>query len=149
MEFLGEVQNDSAVEVINFVRYRISLFLSVQLKSWNCREVMERFQNLRPEVLQKLLDGFSDMRSSRVFRGALWIVGEYALDAPSIEAVMATIRSVLGEVPILDAEQKEAERIAEELGKEAAAAQSSTPAISAPTTRVVVRRNFLLCFCFL
>ena len=60
MEFLGDSNNSSAVDVIAFVR-----------------EVVERFPDLRSSIVEKLLSTFDDIKSGKVFRGALWIVGEY------------------------------------------------------------------------
>ena len=57
MNFLGDSNNPSAVEVIAFVR-----------------EVVERFPNLRDNILAKLIRSFPDFRSGKVYRGALWIV---------------------------------------------------------------------------
>lgn len=60
MEFLGDSNNTAAVDVIAFVR-----------------EVVERFPDLRSSIVEKLLNTFGDIKSGKVFRGALWIVGEY------------------------------------------------------------------------
>jgi coatomer subunit beta len=40
-------------------------------------EVVEKFPNLRSSIIEKLLETFMDVKSGKVFRGALWIVGEY------------------------------------------------------------------------
>ncbi|KAI9497597.1 adaptin N terminal region-domain-containing protein [Zychaea mexicana] len=89
MEFLGDSNNPSAVDVVSFVR-----------------EVMEKFPGLRRSVLEKLLETFMDMKSGKVFRGALWIIGEYCQDAQEIDEAWQQIRSALGEVPILASEQR-------------------------------------------
>ena len=89
MEFLSEPNNASAVDVISFVR-----------------EVMERFPNLRSTIIHKLLESFRDMRIGRVYRGALWIVGEYAMEKEAIESTFHEIRSALGEIPILASEER-------------------------------------------
>jgi len=46
-----------------------------------------------------------EMKTGRVFRGALWIIGEYCLTAEDIEAAMNEIRNALGELPLLASEQ--------------------------------------------
>lgn len=97
MEFLGETSSGSAVDVIAFVR-----------------EVMEKFPQLRVGIIEKLLEAFGDMKTGRVFRGALWIVGEYSLDPASIEHAMMQIRAALGEIPILASEQRSMEKTLEE-----------------------------------
>ncbi|KAG8996714.1 coatomer subunit beta [Tulasnella sp. JGI-2019a] len=92
MEFLGDSNNPSAVDVISFVR-----------------EVVEKFPNLRASIVEKLLETFGDIKSGKVFRGALWIAGEYCSDPQDIQEAMQAIRKVVGEVPILTAEQRSAD----------------------------------------
>ncbi|ORY92240.1 adaptin N terminal region-domain-containing protein [Syncephalastrum racemosum] len=89
MEFLGDSNNPSAIDVVSFVR-----------------EVMEKFPDLRESVLDKLLNTFADMKSGKVFRGALWIIGEYCLSAKEIDEAWQQIRDALGEIPILASEQR-------------------------------------------
>ena len=60
MEFIGDAGNSSAVDVISFVR-----------------EVVEKFPKLRHTITERLLQTIGDVKSGKVFRGALWIVGEY------------------------------------------------------------------------
>lgn len=88
MEFLGDANNASAVDVIAFVR-----------------EVVEKFPALRSGIVEKLLSTFNEIKSGKVFRGALWIVGEYGNTVEDIKETMQQIRTVLGEVPILASEQ--------------------------------------------
>jgi len=88
MEFLGDASNASAVDVIAFVR-----------------EVVEKFPKLRSGIVEKLLQTFGEIKSGKVFRGALWIVGEYGDAVEDIKETMQQIRKVLGEVPILASEQ--------------------------------------------
>ncbi|CAO3667566.1 unnamed protein product [Rhizopus microsporus] len=89
MEFLGDSNNPAAADVISFVR-----------------EVVEKFPTLRESILEKLLDTFSDMKSGKVFRGALWIIGEYCESVKEIDDAWNQIRHALGEVPLLASEQK-------------------------------------------
>ncbi len=91
MEFLGDANSStsSAVDVISFVR-----------------EVMEKFPDLRSSILDKLLRTFDQIRSGKVFRGALWIVGEYCESTQDVEEAIQQIRNVVGEVPILAAEER-------------------------------------------
>ncbi|KAJ3120133.1 coatomer subunit beta [Nowakowskiella sp. JEL0407] len=88
MEFLGEPHVSSAVDVISFVR-----------------EVMEKFPHLRTSIVTRLIETFQEMKTGRVFRGALWIIGEYALSTTTIEESLKQIRAAIGEIPILQAEQ--------------------------------------------
>ncbi|WFC98855.1 coatomer subunit beta [Malassezia yamatoensis] len=89
MNFLGDANNPSAVEVIAFVR-----------------EMVERFPKMRDDLLAKLLASLPRFRSGKVYRGALWIVGDYCMTLPNVTEAMVQIRKVLGEVPILAAEQR-------------------------------------------
>ena len=88
MEFLGDASNASAVDVIAFVR-----------------EVVEKFPNLRSGIVDKLLQTFTEIKSGKVFRGAMWIVGEYAASREEVEEAMEKVRKVIGEIPILASEQ--------------------------------------------
>ena len=89
MEFLGDTNNPSAVDVISFVR-----------------EVVEKFPDLRSAITEKLIATFGDIKSGKVFRGAMWIVGEYCQEAADIKRAMFEIRKVIGEIPIVASEQK-------------------------------------------
>lgn len=64
MDFLTDGNKVAAVDVIAFVK-----------------EVMERFPHLRHSIIERMLDGFPEMKTGRTLRGALWIIGEYAVEA--------------------------------------------------------------------
>jgi coatomer subunit beta len=51
-------------------------------------------------ILQRLLDAFPTVKSVKVHRAALWILGEYASSPDDIQAVMNQVRQTLGEVVI-------------------------------------------------
>lgn len=38
---------------------------------------MEKFPKLRTAITEKLVATFGEIKSGKVYRGALWIVGEY------------------------------------------------------------------------
>ncbi|KAJ1970763.1 coatomer subunit beta, partial [Dimargaris xerosporica] len=97
MDSIGDFNTTSAIEVINFVR-----------------EVVEKFPDLRPGILERLLASFLDFRSGQVLRGALWILGEYALDVVTIDDTWAKLRQAIGEVPMVAAEQRHEEANAPE-----------------------------------
>ncbi|EJU02825.1 coatomer subunit beta [Dacryopinax primogenitus] len=103
MEFLGDASNSSAIDVIAFVR-----------------EVVEKFPGLRKSIVEKLMQTFGEIKSGKVFRGALWIAGEYASDTDDILEAFQEIRKVLGEIPILASEQ----RLLDEAGGDEEAGQS-------------------------
>lgn len=69
-------------------------------------EVVEKFPHLRPTITEKLTQTFSEIKSGKVFRGALWIVGEYCDEPDAIQSAFEALRSVLGEIPILASEQR-------------------------------------------
>ncbi|UOH82927.1 hypothetical protein LQV05_005640 [Cryptococcus neoformans] len=89
MDFLGDSNNPSAVDVIAFVR-----------------EVVEKFPKLRTAITEKLISTFGEIKSGKVFRGAMWIVGEYCEQPEDIKQAIAEIQKVLGEIPILASEQR-------------------------------------------
>ena len=115
MEFLSDSNNPSAVDVIAFVR-----------------EVVEKFPNLRSDITENLLDNLLEMKSGKVFRGALWIIGEYCLEIKDIDNAWKQIRAGLGEIPILASEQ----RLLEDAQKEQEGEESNP----VPTTSAAPRR---------
>ncbi|KAG0081776.1 coatomer subunit beta [Linnemannia elongata] len=116
MEFLGDSNNPSAVDVIAFVR-----------------EVVEKFPNLRSSILERLMETFPEMKAAKVFRGALWIVGEYCLEAQDIEDAWKHIRAGLGEIPILASEQ----RLLDEAQNEDSESKAPEAKSAAPVRRVL------------
>lgn len=90
MDFISDVSsNASAVDVISFVK-----------------EVVERFPDLRPSIVERLVSTLGEVRAGKVYRGVLWIIGEYALEVKDIQDAWKGIRASLGEIPILASEQK-------------------------------------------
>lgn len=92
LDLLGDESTsstNSAVEVISFVK-----------------EVVEIFPDLRADLVAKLLHTLDNVRSGSVYRGALWVIGEYSYSEQEIKSVWAHIRKSLGEVPILSSEQR-------------------------------------------
>jgi coatomer subunit beta len=88
MDFIQD-SNASAIDVISFVK-----------------EVVEKFPQLRSSIVERLVGTLEEVRAGKVFRGALWIIGEYSLDEKDIRAAWKRIRSSLGELPILQSEQR-------------------------------------------
>ncbi|KAF2842512.1 putative coatomer subunit beta [Patellaria atrata CBS 101060] len=89
MDFIADFNNASAVDVISFVK-----------------EVVEKFPKLRPTIVERLVSTLSEVRAGKVYRGALWIVGEYSLEANDIREAWKRIRASLGEIPILASEER-------------------------------------------
>ena len=90
MDFISDVSsNASAVDVISFVK-----------------EVVERFPDLRASIIERLVSTLGEVRAGKVYRGVLWIIGEFSLEAKDIRDAWKGIRSSLGEIPILASEQR-------------------------------------------
>jgi coatomer subunit beta len=96
MDFIADFNNTSAVDVITFVK-----------------EVVEKFPKLRPSIVERLVSTLSEVRAGKVYRGALWIVGEYSLEATDIRDAWKRIRASLGEIPILASEQRLLDEVAD------------------------------------
>lgn len=94
MDFIADFNSASAVDVISFVK-----------------EVVEKFPKLRPSIVERLVSTLSEVRAGKVYRGALWIVGEYSLEANDIRDAWKKIRASLGEIPILASEQRLLEEV--------------------------------------
>ncbi|KAL6307672.1 coatomer protein [Sparassis latifolia] len=97
MDFLGDSNNPSALDVVAFVR-----------------EVVEKFPPLRRTICEKLMQTMSEIKSGKVYRGVLWILGEYAEHISEIQDIFRELRKVLGEIPILASEQRLLEESADE-----------------------------------
>ena len=120
MEFIGEFSNASAIDVITFIK-----------------EVVEKFPSLRPGIIENLLSTLSDIKAKKVFRGALWILGEYCMEEKYIKDALRGIRKSVGELPILDTEQRLLEKVEDESemnGTETHVSSSSTRRILADGT---------------
>ncbi|KAK4159226.1 adaptin N terminal region-domain-containing protein [Cladorrhinum sp. PSN259] len=101
MEFIADFNNSSAVDVINFVK-----------------EVVEKFPALRPAIVAKLVETLKEVRAGKIYRGILWIIGEYSLESKDIRDAWVGIRASLGEVPILASEQRLLDNMDSEENKE-------------------------------
>lgn len=90
LESIGDLSTTAAYDVVAFVK-----------------EVVEKFPDLRDPIVSKLTQSLPNVKSSKVLRGALWILGEYALNETSIKESWKFIRGSVGEVPILASERKQ------------------------------------------
>ncbi|ANB12107.1 Sec26p [Sugiyamaella lignohabitans] len=90
LDFIGDFNSSSAVDVIAFVK-----------------EVVELYPKLRKSIVKRLLTTLNsdEVRSGSVYRGALWILGEYCLEETDIHDSWVHIRKSLGEIPILSTER--------------------------------------------
>uniref|UniRef100_A0A8D2L6K7 Coatomer subunit beta n=1 Tax=Varanus komodoensis TaxID=61221 RepID=A0A8D2L6K7_VARKO len=89
MEFLSDYNEAAAADVLEFVR-----------------EAIQRFDNLRLLIVEKMLEVFHAIKSVKIYRGALWILGEYCSTKEDIQSVMTEVRRSLGEIPIVESEIK-------------------------------------------
>ncbi|KAK7077875.1 Coatomer subunit beta, partial [Halocaridina rubra] len=91
MDFLSDNNELAATDVLVFVR-----------------EAIQRFEALRPQIIERLLSSLPTIRSVTVQCHALWILGEYASTKGEILGILSSIRTSLGELPIVDDEMRKA-----------------------------------------
>jgi hypothetical protein len=56
-------------------------------------EVVEKFPALRSAITEKLISTFGEIKSGKVFRGAMWIVGEYCEGATGASEVSPCVQA--------------------------------------------------------
>ncbi|KHC66391.1 hypothetical protein MGS_05812 [Candida albicans P78042] len=93
LDSIADLNTTAAYEVITFVK-----------------EVVEKFPDLRDAILRRLILALPHVKSGKVFRGALWVIGEYALEESLIQEFWKYIRGSIGEVPIIASELKSKKR---------------------------------------
>ncbi|KAL1114817.1 hypothetical protein AAG570_007641 [Ranatra chinensis] len=91
MEFLSDTHELASFDVLIFLR-----------------EAIHKFEPLRQLIIERLLDSFHSIKSVKVHRAAIWILGEYTSTVADIKTVMRKIRSSLGELPFVEDEVKRA-----------------------------------------
>lgn len=89
LDFISEASSAS-VDILGFVK-----------------EVVERFPKSRTGLLERLIPTLQELRSARAVRAVLWIVGEYVSDEKELRDAWKTIRASLGEIPIVQSEQRQ------------------------------------------
>jgi len=89
VEFLSDTNELASADVLIFIR-----------------EAIEKFPTLRSLIIEKLLEAFPAIKSTKIHRSAMWILGEYAASAKEVIEVFDVIQQTLGEVPIVEIEQK-------------------------------------------
>ena len=89
MDFIVDFNNSAAVDVISFVK-----------------EVVEKFPKLRSSIVERLVATLGEVRAGKVYRGSLWVVGEYSFNEEDIRDAWKRIRASIGEIPILASEQR-------------------------------------------
>jgi len=114
MEFLSDTNEVAAQDVLIFIR-----------------EAMSKFDSLRTVIIERLLEVFTSIRSAKIHRAAVWILGEYCTSSDDIQSVMNAVRQNLGEIPIVEDELRKA------AGDEQMADESVSAAASAPVQQLV------------
>ncbi|KAL5278654.1 COPB1 family protein [Megaselia abdita] len=89
VEFLSDTNEFAALDVLIFIR-----------------EAVQKFPDLRRAIIDKLLESFTAIKSSKIHRAALWILGEYVDSQNQIKEVVEAIMQTLGEIPMVESEQK-------------------------------------------
>ena len=89
IEFLSDSNELASADVLIFIR-----------------EAIQKFPALRPLVVEKLLESFPTIKSTKIHRSTLWILGEYADNSKEVLDVFDVIHQTLGEVPIVETEQR-------------------------------------------
>ena len=116
MDFLGDANSAAAFDVAMFIR-----------------EIAQTNAGLRDDILQRLLDSFYTIRSSRVCGTCLWIVGEYALTPAQVEEAFETLKASLGPTPFYSrATDRDDEELAERDDAAAAASPEAPKAVVRP-----------------
>ncbi|TXG62373.1 hypothetical protein EZV62_013736 [Acer yangbiense] len=121
MDFLGDSNVASAVDVIVFVR-----------------EIIEMNPKLRVSIITRLLDNFYQIRAARVCSCALWIIGEYCQSLSEVESGIATIKQCLGELPFFsiveEGEDTDSSKKVQQANSNSITVSSRRPAILADGT---------------
>lgn len=96
-EFLSDTNEQAATDVLVFIR-----------------EAIQKFPHLRELITEKLIETFPAIRSVKVHRAALWILGEYIATTNGIAEVIEVVNQSIGEMPMVEAEQRRLAGEAEE-----------------------------------
>ena len=91
MEFLTDNDEATAEDVLVFIR-----------------EAVQRYSQLKPTIVGKLLEIFPHIKLVNIHRSSLWILGEYCNSLEDISRVMVEIRTSMGEIPIVESELRKA-----------------------------------------
>lgn len=115
-EFLSDSNEQAATDVLVFIR-----------------EAIQKFPNLRSLITEKLIETFPSVRSVKVHRAALWILGEYITTSKEILEVIDVVNQTIGEIPIVESEQRKLAGDSEE-SVDPTKAPNATPSAAAKVT---------------
>ncbi|KRX66365.1 Coatomer subunit beta, partial [Trichinella sp. T9] len=93
MEFLCDGKDSSANDVLLFIR-----------------EAVQIMPQIRQTIILQLMDVVAAIRNLKIFRSALWILGEYSDKPADIELLVDLVRQSLGDI-VTEDEQNEDEMI--------------------------------------
>lgn len=121
-DFLADSYGEAATDVIIFVR-----------------EICERYEHLRSEVLSKVLFMLPSIRNTAVVRGALWVLGSYSEQPQDVKEAFTAVLAGVGRLPLTtgieeDAEDEEADDGEEGKQGDKPAAKSKRPTVLADGT---------------
>jgi coatomer subunit beta len=72
------------------------------------REAAQKFPTLTGTITEKLLEIFPQIKSAKVMRFTLWILGEFVNNREDVQNVMTQVRACLGQLPLTESELKKA-----------------------------------------
>lgn len=119
-DFLADSYGEAATDVIVFVR-----------------EICERYENLRTDMLAKVLLMLPSIRNPAVVRGALWVLGSYSEQPKDVKEAFTAVIAGVGRLPLtigLEEEGEEGDEDAEEKDQEKPVTKSRRPTILADGT---------------
>lgn len=99
------------------------------------REAAEKYPDLRETIITKLSASLGKVSSSKVYRAALWVLGEYSDSLESINTVFTALKALLRDIPAVIAENlaaTAAAAAAEAGASEGDAATAAAAAAAAP-----------------
>ncbi|XP_073833978.1 coatomer subunit beta [Musca autumnalis] len=116
VEFLSDTNELAAADVLIFIR-----------------EAIQKFPALRGLIIGHLIEAFPQIKSSKIHRAAVWILGEYVDDKSQILEVIDVITQTLGEIPMVEAEQR---RLAGEQTEEESSGTQQAPSTQSTNSKV-------------
>ena len=105
------------------------------------REAVEKYPALRAGIIARLADSLPRIRSSKVFRAALWVLGEYAESPKDLAAAFAALRDALRDIPRVITEKEDAEAAAKQQQQQQKEQEEKKDESTATTTTTPKKTN--------
>lgn len=121
MDFLTEADQSTASEVTMFLQ-----------------ELIAGQPQLRTAILQRLAEMLGDMQQSRVLRGCLWLLGEFAEDDDLIDTILTSVLTSIKPFPLVQTSEDSAKKPSAETSS---ADKEKKPASAKMTTKTVVQAD--------